>query len=246
MKMCSGGALTSSQMTSRTPFRIRRLIRRAGRQHSVSTTSAAPPPALLVHKRRTPWSPASAERWLKLRARSKNRAVGGRHVARFRNRRARCGSSARCLSGPSRTSSSSMSICGRADLARPTIWISFVDKALWSSNLPTASRGPVGERSPKSTFGGRGEVSEVGASQLPEWRDKGDELPLPRSIGSIYRALRRRPEDSKDEPGAADFYSGGMEMRRAARPERIILWLYRLVSGYGLRASRALGALLIL
>jgi hypothetical protein len=138
-----------------------------------------------------------------------------------------------------------MSICGRADLARPTIWISFVDKALWSSNLPTASRGPVGERSPKSTFGGRGEVSEVGASQLPEWRDKGDELPLPRSIGSIYRALRRRPEDSKDEPGAADFYSGGMEMRRAARPERIILWLYRLVSGYGLRASRALGALLI-
>ncbi len=40
-----------------------------------------------------------------------------------------------------------------------------------------------------------------------------------------------------------------MEMRRldktAPRAERLILWLYWIVSGYGLRASRALGCLLI-
>jgi hypothetical protein len=57
-------------------------------------------------------------------------------------------------------------------------------------------------------------------------------------------------EDSKDEPGAADFYYGEMEMRRhstgtppSRRPIVSIIWLYWLVSGYGLRASRALIAL---
>jgi hypothetical protein len=60
----------------------------------------------------------------------------------------------------------------------------------------------------------------------------------------LYRALRKAQEDSKDEPGAADFYYGEMEMRRLepATPwgERVILWLYWLVSGYGLRGLRAL------
>jgi hypothetical protein len=77
-----------------------------------------------------------------------------------------------------------------------------------------------------------------------------------------YRALRKGREDRKDEPGAADFYYGEMEMRRQgpfrheAKPapgsrratpggERLILWLYWLVSGYGLRASRALIALVV-
>jgi hypothetical protein len=64
----------------------------------------------------------------------------------------------------------------------------------------------------------------------------------------LYRALRKGREDSKDEPGAADFYYGEMEMRRHDRtapwPERLVLWLYWLVAGYGLRASRALGWLL--
>jgi hypothetical protein len=59
----------------------------------------------------------------------------------------------------------------------------------------------------------------------------------------------RAREDSKDEPGAADFYYGEMEMRRfditKQRAERLILWLYWLVSGYGLRASRALLALAV-
>ena len=64
-------------------------------------------------------------------------------------------------------------------------------------------------------------------------------------IAHAYRALRKGREDSKDAPGAADFYYGEMEMRRrAARGgERALLTLYWLVSGYGLRASRALVAL---
>jgi hypothetical protein len=50
---------------------------------------------------------------------------------------------------------------------------------------------------------------------------------------------------SNDEPGAADFYYGEMEMRRHSqgwsRAERWLLQAYWLLSGYGLRASRALG-----
>jgi hypothetical protein len=74
-----------------------------------------------------------------------------------------------------------------------------------------------------------------------------------------YRALRKGREDNKDEPGAADFYYGEMEMRRKAwrRPrqdrgnpatswvEWVVLTLYWLVSGYGLRATRAVAALLV-
>lgn len=66
-------------------------------------------------------------------------------------------------------------------------------------------------------------------------------------LASLYRRLRKAQEDSKNEPGAADFYYGEMEMRRAAADprsfEKFLLWLYWLVSGYGLRASRALIAL---
>jgi uncharacterized protein YjbI with pentapeptide repeats len=66
-------------------------------------------------------------------------------------------------------------------------------------------------------------------------------------LAVLYRALRKALEDVKNEPGAADFYYGEMEMRRHAdttmRPERAILWLYWLVSGYGLRALRSLAVL---
>ncbi|WP_432043559.1 hypothetical protein [Streptomyces cadmiisoli] len=53
-------------------------------------------------------------------------------------------------------------------------------------------------------------------------------------------------EDAKNEPGAADFYYGECEMRRhdragTPRVERGLLWAYWLLSGYGLRAARALG-----
>lgn len=79
-----------------------------------------------------------------------------------------------------------------------------------------------------------------------------------RQIAGLYRALRKSREDTKDEPGAADFYYGEMEMRRRARAsrdgnpgsafrspsrgraERGILTAYWLVSGYGLRAWRAI------
>src|SRR5512132_3081652 len=61
-------------------------------------------------------------------------------------------------------------------------------------------------------------------------------------IAGLYRALRKDYEDSKNEPGAADFYYGEMEMRRLASAtawgERVILTLYWLVSGYGLRGMR--------
>jgi uncharacterized protein YjbI with pentapeptide repeats len=71
-------------------------------------------------------------------------------------------------------------------------------------------------------------------------------LPEPDVLASVYRQLRKSREDAKDEPGAADFYYGEMEMRRHKRSstlqgERWLLQLYWLLSGYGLRASRALG-----
>jgi uncharacterized protein YjbI with pentapeptide repeats len=68
-----------------------------------------------------------------------------------------------------------------------------------------------------------------------------------REIANLYRALRKGYEDNRNEPGAADFYYGEMELRRKATPssvERAILFLYWLVSGYGLRAWRALTAVL--
>jgi len=61
---------------------------------------------------------------------------------------------------------------------------------------------------------------------------------------SVYRDLRKSLEARGNEPGAADFYYGEMEMRRKATTsyaERSILWLYWAVSGYSLRGLRALG-----
>jgi uncharacterized protein YjbI with pentapeptide repeats len=69
-------------------------------------------------------------------------------------------------------------------------------------------------------------------------------------IEGTYRALRKGREDSTDAPGAGDFYYGEMEMRRhsgatgrRSRAERLIVALYWLVSGYGLRAWRAIACL---
>ncbi|MFE0484876.1 pentapeptide repeat-containing protein, partial [Streptomyces tendae] len=66
----------------------------------------------------------------------------------------------------------------------------------------------------------------------------------PLQLAPVYRALRKAFEDGKHEPGAADFYYGEMEMRRHAddipRGERWLLTAYWALSGYGLRASRAL------
>jgi uncharacterized protein YjbI with pentapeptide repeats len=72
----------------------------------------------------------------------------------------------------------------------------------------------------------------------------------PERLAGLYRQLRKAQEDAKNEPGAADFYYGEMEMRRHSRTtptaEHVILWLYWLISGYGLRALRSLAALVVL
>lgn len=77
-------------------------------------------------------------------------------------------------------------------------------------------------------------------------------------IQATYRELRKSREDAKDEPGAADFYRGEMEMRRMASRaraedgrvfhamENLLLTLYWAISSYGVRAFRAVAALVLL
>lgn len=69
-------------------------------------------------------------------------------------------------------------------------------------------------------------------------------------VAVIYRQLRHSLEGKSNMPGAADFYYGEMEMRRwsSGRPplERILVWCYWLISGYGLRVGRAILAWLLL
>ena len=89
------------------------------------------------------------------------------------------------------------------------------------------------------------------------WRLDSDDKPevlSPGAVAVLYRALRKSREDAKDEPGAADFYYGEMEMRRHDRyigskwrglVSRGVLTAYWLLSGYGLRAWRSLAALAV-
>jgi hypothetical protein len=81
----------------------------------------------------------------------------------------------------------------------------------------------------------------------PRWLARPEQALGPGQIAPLYRAMRKGLEDLKNEPGAADFYYGEMEMRRhdkeSTLSERSIIFLYWVVSGYGLRASRALLAL---
>lgn len=79
----------------------------------------------------------------------------------------------------------------------------------------------------------------------------------PAELARIYRGLRKAREDMRDAPGAADFYYGEMEMRRLEAREELRHWrgvgpwalhagsyllleLYRLCGGYGVRPSRPL------
>ncbi|MFD3483475.1 pentapeptide repeat-containing protein [Streptomyces sp. NPDC058665] len=84
-----------------------------------------------------------------------------------------------------------------------------------------------------------------------EWVQASDDVQVihPPETAALYRQLRKSFEDGKNEPDAADFYYGEMEMRRkdTGRPkgERVLLTGYWAVSGYGLRVSRALGWLLL-
>ncbi|GAA4887012.1 hypothetical protein GCM10023237_00080 [Streptomyces coeruleoprunus] len=73
-------------------------------------------------------------------------------------------------------------------------------------------------------------------------------IPEPEVVSGLYQQLRKALEDAKNEPDAADFYYGEMEMRRhdrenRPRSERILLTAYWMISGYGLRALRAFGSL---
>jgi uncharacterized protein YjbI with pentapeptide repeats len=91
-------------------------------------------------------------------------------------------------------------------------------------------------------------------TQAPQWVGHVDP-PSAEELAGLYRALRAGREGIKDEPGAADFYYGEMEMRRQKEPgtgfgtrptpsvERWLINLYWLVSGYALRSSRVLVAL---
>jgi hypothetical protein len=91
--------------------------------------------------------------------------------------------------------------------------------------------------------------------KAPEWLPDASDPPDAEQIAGVYRALRKGREDNKDEPGAADFYYGEMEMRRrakrpgpaqrASRGERWLLTLYWLTRGYALRASRAFASLVL-
>jgi uncharacterized protein YjbI with pentapeptide repeats len=104
----------------------------------------------------------------------------------------------------------------------------------------------------------RADRARPGRWNAPEWPDSDDkpEVLSPGAVAVLYRALRKSREDAKDEPGAADFYYGEMEMRRhdrgagdakgwRGRASRIVLTAYWLVSGYGLRAWRSLAALAV-
>ena len=60
------------------------------------------------------------------------------------------------------------------------------------------------------------------ACQPPTSKNVAEAHPLlaPAQLAALYRELRKGREDAKDEPGAADFYYGEMEMRRHAQHER--------------------------
>ncbi|MFJ6079866.1 pentapeptide repeat-containing protein [Streptomyces sp. NPDC092369] len=97
----------------------------------------------------------------------------------------------------------------------------------WRSRRPTAAAG--WQQSVTDT----GHADHVGPAQL----------------APVYRALRKAFEDGRNEPDAADFYYGEMEMRRhdqhRPRAERALLTAYWTLSGYGLRATRAMVWLLL-
>jgi hypothetical protein len=80
--------------------------------------------------------------------------------------------------------------------------------------------------------------------ELSLWNQDREARDNPRHVEAIYRQLRAALETSKAAPAAADFYYGEMEMRRIASPrisfDRILLTAYKVISGYGLRAYRAL------
>jgi hypothetical protein len=103
------------------------------------------------------------------------------------------------------------------------------------------------------------EVDRVSGTHTDPYSVERPEVLEAGQIAGLYRALRKGREDAKDEPGAADFYYGEMEMRRLdrrghgnaayyrrtgkasrGRVERAILAAYWLVRGYGLGVTESL------
>ncbi|SBT92775.1 Pentapeptide repeat-containing protein [Streptomyces sp. DI166] len=111
--------------------------------------------------------------------------------------------------------------------------------------LPTA---PAGLRwTPRRTLAEEQHWRAARSGGTDGWTPapEGETVLEPAVLAPVYRQLRKAFEDAKDEPGAADFYYGEMEMRRhdrgTPRAERALVAAYWALSGYGLRASRALG-----
>ncbi|MFD5917930.1 pentapeptide repeat-containing protein [Kitasatospora sp. NPDC058201] len=96
----------------------------------------------------------------------------------------------------------------------------------------------------------RAQVGGPGADRWPAGphHQTPERVPGPDDLAGVYQQLRKAFEEAGNEPDAADFYYGEMEMRRhdrrRPRAERQLLGAYWLASGYGLRASRALAWLL--
>lgn len=89
---------------------------------------------------------------------------------------------------------------------------------------------------------------QMNPHQPPQSQKVVPELPIG-NAAHAYRSIRRALEDAAEGANASDFYFGEMEMRRhdpgVAWSDRALLSVYWLVSGYGLRASRALLSLLV-
>ncbi|TGB12114.1 pentapeptide repeat-containing protein [Streptomyces sp. MZ04] len=127
---------------------------------------------------------------------------------------------------------------GRYTLCRPPAGVR------WRGRLPvrwTPRRILAEEQHWRASRG----IAADGWSPAPE----GVDVLEPVALAPVYRQLRKAFEDGKHEPGAADFYYGEMEMRRHAddipRSERALLTAYWTLSGYGLRAARAIGWLTV-
>lgn len=108
-----------------------------------------------------------------------------------------------------------------------------------------ASRGRVSLYSRRSTLAEehRWRARRTSEPQREQSSSLGPAVAGPGQVAALYRALRLALESRGDAPGAADFYYGEMEMRRhdltKPRAERVLVSAYWLLSGYGLRATRA-------
>ena len=138
----------------------------------------------------------------------------------------------------------------RVGLGWPPVWrwttrSVLADECAWRA---AASLNPAAPR-PMTAKGGwdmppvPAELSDNLVELFLDLRREGSLLG-PDRIASLYRSLRKGYEDSKNEPGAADFYYGETEMRRlnagTPRAERLLLFLYWLTSGVWTPGSRAL------